>query len=107
MRELENLIERAVALSSGDEMTLDALPVPLRGTPVLADGPLPQGFSLEAHLGSIERELIDRALSESRGVKKDAAAKLGLTFRQFRHRLKKLSGEPDTPDNGEGGDGEA
>jgi len=73
----------------------------------LADGPLPQGFSLEAHLGSIERELIDRALSESRGVKKDAAAKLGLTFRQFRHRLKKLSGEPDTPENGDGGDAEA
>jgi two-component system, NtrC family, response regulator PilR len=107
VRELENFIERAVALSSGDEVTLDALPVPLRGTPALADGPLPQGFSLEAHLGAIERELIDRALSESRGVKKDAAAKLGLTFRQFRHRLKKLSGEPDTPDNGEGGDAEA
>ncbi|HWE24115.1 MAG TPA: sigma-54 dependent transcriptional regulator [Myxococcales bacterium] len=107
VRELENLIERAVALSNGDEVTLDALPVPLRGTPALpADGPLPQNFSLEAHLASIERELIDRALSESRGVKKDAAAKLGLTFRQFRHRLKKLSGEPDTPENGDTGDAE-
>jgi two-component system, NtrC family, response regulator PilR len=108
VRELENLIERAVALSSGDEVTLDALPVPLRGTPALpADGPLPQGFSLEAHLAGIERELIDRALSESRGVKKDAAAKLGLTFRQFRHRLKKLSGEPDTGENGDASESEA
>jgi two-component system, NtrC family, response regulator PilR len=94
VRELENLIERAVALSNGDEVTLDALPAPLRGTPLLpADGPLPPGFSLEAHLAEIERQLIDRALAESRGVKKDAAARLGLTFRQFRHRLKKLSGE--------------
>ena len=94
VRELENLIERAVALSSGDEVTLDALPVPLRGAPALPpDGPLPQNFSLEAHLSSIERQLIDRALAEARGVKKDAAAKLGLTFRQFRHRLKKLSGD--------------
>jgi len=106
VRELENLIERAVALSSGDEVTLDALPAPLRGTPSLAaDGPLPQGFLLEAHLAAIERELMDRALAEARGVKKDAAAKLGLTFRQFRHRLKKLSGEENgTEPEGEDGD---
>src|SRR6266852_2262262 len=103
VRELENLIERAVALSDGDEVTLDALPAPLRGAPSLApDGPLPPGFSLEAHLAGIERELIDRALAEARGVKKDAAAKLGLTFRQFRHRLKKLSGE----ENGNDPEGE-
>jgi two-component system response regulator PilR (NtrC family) len=95
VRELENLIERAVALSTQDEVPLDALPPPLRpAAPLLGEGPLPAGFSLEAHLASIERELIDRALAEARGVKKDAAAKLGLTFRQFRHRLKKLAGEP-------------
>jgi two-component system, NtrC family, response regulator PilR len=95
VRELENLVERAVALSTDDEVPLDALPPPLRpGAPLLGDGPLPAGFSLEAHLASIEKELIDRALSQARGVKKDAAAKLGLTFRQFRHRLKKLAGEP-------------
>jgi len=98
VRELENLIERAVALSTGPEVTVDALPAPLR-TPMSGtapvSGPLPSGFSLEAHLASVERQLIDRALSESRGVKKDAAAKLGLTFRQLRHRIKKLSGEAD------------
>ena len=106
VRELENLIERAVALSSGDEVTLDALPAPLRGAPALTpDGPLPPGFSMEAHLAAIERQLIDRALSEARGVKKDAVAKLGLTFRQFRHRLKKLSGEAETADEaGDDGD---
>ncbi|HYV67602.1 MAG TPA: sigma-54 dependent transcriptional regulator, partial [Myxococcales bacterium] len=99
VRELENLIERAVALSNGEEVTLDALPAPLRGAPSLApDGPLPASFSLEGHLAGIERELIDRALAEARGVKKDAAAKLGLTFRQFRHRLKKLSGEENGSD---------
>jgi two-component system response regulator PilR (NtrC family) len=103
VRELENLIERAVALSTDDEVPLDALPAPLRpAAKTLGDGPLPSGFSLEAHLASIERELIDRALAEARGVKKDAAAKLGLTFRQFRHRLKKLAGEPpDESDDGE------
>jgi two-component system, NtrC family, response regulator PilR len=100
VRELENLVERAVALSTEDEVPLDALPPPLRSAvPLLGDGPLPAGFSLEGHLASIERELMDRALSQARGVKKDAAAKLGLTFRQFRHRLKKLAGEP--PEEGD------
>ena len=101
VRELENLIERAVALSSGGEVTVEALPAILRrgGDAALApEGPLPENFSLEAHLESIERELIDRALAEARGVKKDAAAKLGLTFRQFRHRVKKLAGQPDADD---------
>jgi two-component system response regulator PilR (NtrC family) len=93
VRELENLIERGVALSTGEEVSVDALPAVLgRGGSALSDGPLPEGFSLEEHLEQIERDLIDRALRESRGVKKDAAAKLGLTFRQFRHRVKRLSG---------------
>ena len=96
VRELENLMERAVALSAGDEVTVDALPAALRmgAASISPDGPLPDAFSLESHLEAIERQLIDRALAESRGVKKDAAARLGLTFRQFRHRVKKLSGQP-------------
>jgi two-component system response regulator PilR (NtrC family) len=100
VRELENLIERAVTLSDGPEVTLDALPAPLRpAQPALvADGPLPQAFSLEAHLAGIEQQLIDRALQQAGGVKKNAAALLGLTFRQFRHRLKRLEGG-DKPDD--------
>ncbi|HEX9576817.1 MAG TPA: sigma-54 dependent transcriptional regulator [Myxococcales bacterium] len=100
VRELENLIERAVTLSDGPEVTLDALPGPLRPAPaaLTSDGPLPQGFSLEVHLSGIEQQLIDRALQQSGGVKKNAAALLGLTFRQFRHRLKKLSGADEPGD---------
>ena len=102
VRELENLMERAVALSTGNEVTLDALPSPLRrADPLASEGPLPQGFSLEAHLSAIERSLLDRALTDAHGVKKDAAARLGLTFRQFRHRMKKLAGE-DGADDAEG-----
>ena len=105
VRELENVIERAVALSSGDEVTVDELPAPLRlaslPTGGVPEGELPAGFSLEAHLTEIERLLMDRALVDARGVKKDAAARLGLTFRQFRHRAKKLAGEPATPDDAE------
>jgi len=98
VRELENLIERAVALSNGDEVTVDALPPVLRGNGAHAlspEGPLPEGFALEEYLARIERELIDRALTEAGGVKKDDASRLGLTFRQFRHRVKKLSGQPE------------
>ncbi len=104
VRELENLMERAVTLASGPEITLEALPATLRN-PVAPtpQGPLPNGFSLDAHLESIERALIDRAMADARGVKKDAAALLGLTFRQFRHRVKKLAGE-DTDDTDPGMD---
>ena len=99
VRELENLIERAVALSTGDEITVDSFPALLRPAPLLSpEGPLPEGFSLESYLEGIERSLIDRALAAARGVKKDAAALLGLTFRQFRHRVKRLAGQPDTDD---------
>jgi two-component system response regulator PilR (NtrC family) len=103
VRELENLIERAVALSSGGEVTVDALPAPLRAAPsgLPAEGPLPAGFSLETHLTAIERQLIDRALSEANGVKKDAAVRLGLTFRQLRHRIQKLAGEAAAADDDE------
>src|SRR5207245_10483025 len=98
VREVENLMERAVALSNGNGVTVDALPPVLRGNGAHAlspEGPLPAEFALEEYLARIERELIDRALTEAGGVKKDAASRLGLTFRQFRHRVKKLSGQPE------------
>ena len=105
VRELENLIERAVTLADGPEVTLDALPSPLRppgsAGGLLPDGLLPQGFSIEAHMAGIEQGLIDRALAQAGYVKKNAAALLGLTFRQFRHRLKKLSGASATDDDDE------
>jgi two-component system response regulator PilR (NtrC family) len=101
VRELENLIERAVTLSEGNEVTLDALPTPLRFARLEGQAStvtLGSGFSLEQHLDGIEKALIDRALAQAAGVKKNAAALLGLTFRQFRHRVKKLA-DP----SGEGG----
>ncbi|MBS2026063.1 MAG: sigma-54-dependent Fis family transcriptional regulator, partial [Deltaproteobacteria bacterium] len=104
VRELENLIERAVTLADGPEVTVDALPGPLRAMPSAApgpmsdSGPLPPGFSLEAHLAGLEAQLMERALRQANGVKKDAATLLGLTFRQFRHRAKKIEGS-DAPDD--------
>jgi len=55
-----------------------ARPEPTRSRP---GGPLPAGLRPGEYLAQIERELIDRALTNREGVKKDAAARLGLTFR--------------------------
>ena len=47
------------------------------------------GFDLEQHVEGIEREYIAEALRRAKGVKKNAAELLGLSFRQFRYLLKK------------------
>ena len=110
VRELENLVERTVTLADGLEIGADALPGPLRqATPPLEE--IGEGFDLQERLDAIERSYLLSALDRARGVKKDAAALLGLTFRQYRHRLKKLGGtlaEGDDEGEGEGdGGGEA
>jgi two-component system response regulator PilR (NtrC family) len=100
VRELENLIERAVTLAEGDEIGVGDFPAHVReasgaglAAETVADRPLPAGFSMEAYLESIERRIIDRAMAQANGVKTEAAKLVGLTFRQFRYRVAKLRGE--------------
>jgi two-component system response regulator PilR (NtrC family) len=93
VRELENLIERAVALSSGRTIGLGDLPPEVSGlagapTPILAELP-PDGCDLDSVLGELERRLLLAALERTGGVRKHAAALLGVTFRSIRYRLKK------------------
>lgn len=91
MRELENVLERALVLSTGERIGLADLP-PL-GQPVAAAGPagdhpfvLPAGgVSLEA----LERDLLVQALERSGGNKSAAARLLGLTRRTLGYRLQK------------------
>ncbi|MCZ7678812.1 MAG: sigma-54 dependent transcriptional regulator [Sandaracinaceae bacterium] len=107
IRELENVVERAVTLAIGDRITLDEMPDTGRS------GPSPSlpveigaGFDLDAHLASIERELVLRALEQAGGVRTEAAKLLGMTFRSFRYRLAKYdlgdaaedSGVPESAD---------
>jgi two-component system response regulator PilR (NtrC family) len=92
VRELENLIERAVTLAPSERITLDCLPpgVLERHAPV-AMGSIPEGGAdLNALLETYERSLLLEALERSGGVKKRAAALLGVSFRSFRYRLEKL-----------------
>jgi two-component system response regulator PilR (NtrC family) len=94
VRQLENIVERAVALASGPRIELSDLPDEVRDaaqTVTASAMTLPDdGLSLESTLDTLERNLILQALEKSSGVKTRAAELLGLTFRSLRYRLKKL-----------------
>jgi len=92
VRELENVVERAVALSSGSRMELDLLPPALLSpaAPSKSTRIPPEGINLEAVVNDFERTLLAEALRGAGGVKKRAAKLLGVSFRSFRYRLEKL-----------------
>ncbi|MSP26387.1 MAG: sigma-54-dependent Fis family transcriptional regulator [Myxococcales bacterium] len=105
VRELENMIERAVALSSGEWIDVDLLPeaVTSRSTPDLPPTiTLPDaGCDLDAVLQELERHLITQALERTGGVRMSAAKVLGISFRSFRYRLAKLGlAAPDSDTDG-------
>jgi two-component system response regulator PilR (NtrC family) len=90
VRELENILERAITLSIKGEIT--ASDIQLR--PTLAAAPTPvnrsNGEALGDHLEDIEREAIKKALEQARFNKTAAAKMLGMSFRALRYRIKKL-----------------
>jgi two-component system response regulator PilR (NtrC family) len=95
VRELENLIERAVALARGPMIGVDLWPATLVGSREVEASPRisPEGVDLDQILGDYERSLLIEALKCSGGVKKRAARLLGVSFRSFRYRLEKLGVE--------------
>lgn len=113
VRELENILERALALFDGDTITTEDLGLSteagLNISPTsdvethsnLNVEPLPAKLtkfdpdqnSLEDYLESIERQALQKALEETRWNKTAAAKQLGLSFRSLRYRLKKLGME--------------
>ncbi len=91
VRELENVMERVVALASGDtighEQFRECLQRPSDETVSMS---LPaEGLDLEGVIGRIEKDLLLKALQRANGLKKGAASLLGLNFRSFRYRLQK------------------
>ena len=99
VRELENIIERVVALG------VDAIPIGVPGVGDLPASPVQrptrdaffavdefpdEGVQLEDKLSELESMLIGEALRRTDGRKKEAASLLGLTFRQFRYKLGKV-----------------
>ena len=87
VRELENLIERAVVIARGSLLTTDDLPVLLRSGPPSPASHL--SSTLPDMVKSLEREVIARALRDTGGNQSRAAAVLGLTERTLRYKLKK------------------
>jgi two-component system, NtrC family, response regulator PilR len=92
IRELENVIERAVALEQTPVILPDSLSPVVRGAAARPGSAieLPEtGFQLEAHVQQIERGYITEALRRAGGVQSRAAEILGMTFRSFRYYAKK------------------
>jgi len=91
VRELENIMERALALYDGNSIESDDLNLPIdKHNAVKSPEYSPALGSLEAHLEVIEKKVIALALEENEGDKTEAAKQLGLSFRSLRYRLKQL-----------------
>jgi two-component system response regulator PilR (NtrC family) len=88
VRELENILERAVALCGGKEI----LASDLRLTPARQTGDAPSGekWPLQDYLDRVEREAILEALGMTRFNRTAAAKLLGITFRALRYRMERL-----------------
>ena len=98
VRQLENTIERAVALESGHELQIDLDPDRPRARAaaagVASNGQLhvtAEGLDFERYIADLERSLIEQALQQSGGVQTRAAELLKVSYRSFRHLLKKYN----------------
>ncbi|MBU4287522.1 MAG: sigma-54-dependent Fis family transcriptional regulator, partial [Proteobacteria bacterium] len=98
IRELENLIERSVALSNTNIILPESLALSIhkrRWIEGIKDkrfdlDEVPKGVSLDAILEEIERAYIEKALDCSNGNKNKTAGLLGLSLRSLRYRIEKL-----------------
>ncbi len=94
VRELQNIIERAVALEGTQELTSQNLGSYLRQQPSSRKGPIDleipsDGIDLEKVVEEVERTLLLKALDRTNGIKKKAAELLRINFRSMRYRLEK------------------
>jgi len=98
IRELENIIERSVALESSSIILPENLIIAEEGNGPAASsvpaGEFPEtGIDLNGELERFEREIIIKALEKTRGSKTKAASLLGVSFPSLRHRIEKLNME--------------
>jgi len=108
VRELENILERALTLAEGDRISADDLHLPDAVTTLSSRGESPEmdsdtdartgaaepsaqyRSSLDSHLDGEQRRLLVETLDKHRWNRAEAARALGLTYRQLRYRLQKL-----------------
>jgi len=102
VRELENIIEHAVAITNKNILAEDDLPSHIKGTPIAEEAEIfektvpggaesffARGLSLDTELATHEKCILLGALKRSKGVQKRAAELLGINYRSLRHRLEK------------------
>ncbi len=91
VRELQNVIERAVVLTPGPIIEPDSLPDEVRLGPARGgEAGLPdEGVDMETMVSEMEKDLLLKALDRAHGVKKEAARLLNLSFRSFRYKISK------------------
>ncbi len=91
IRELENILERAVALCEDGVITREDLQIPTESPAALGATPdIAPDMPLEAHLEQVERNMITTALEATHWNKTAAAKRLGISFRALRYKLEKL-----------------
>jgi two-component system NtrC family response regulator len=91
VRELENIVERAVVLTRGKVITLSDLPMNIKGFKEEKTIPELGEMTLTEQVEALEKELIYDALQESKGNQTKAGKLLGLTERNLRYKLKKYN----------------
>ena len=95
VRQLENVLERAVALETSDEIQVESLSPEVRAGGSAAREPellLPkEGLDVELHLEAMRRGYMLKAMEQTGGVQTRAAELLGMTFRSFRYFAKKYN----------------
>jgi len=89
VRELENILERALTLCHGGRITAEDIHIRQSQAPAAAAVSEP-GAALDARVEDVERDAILKALEQTRYNKTAAAKLLGITFRALRYRIKKL-----------------
>ncbi len=97
VRELENLIERTVALEGGATILPESLPPMVNtssGRKMASSNEIEigdDGVDLDKVMGQIEKELLIKAIHAANGVKKRAAKLLHISFRSMRYRIEKYN----------------
>jgi two-component system response regulator PilR (NtrC family) len=95
VRELENIVERAITFETTERIRVESLPPQVLGRDpnelalkTLGNLP-PDGIDLDALLGNIEKKLLNEALRRTGGNRTEAARLLGISFRSIRYKLDK------------------
>ncbi len=109
VRELENLLHRAVALSDGTALHVDFAPTQATApveihdatpAPAKSAAEPPASRDLQAYLDRLERDVLIRALQEHNFNRTAAAASVGLNLRQIRYRMARLNIQSPKDDDG-------